>query len=130
MVTLSEVQMLFESAEKLPIKPSFEDFPVYVPTDVIDEDKTVKWNRAEIRKRMEARNNEIERLKQVKGLAMQDAHEHALQYMSEQTGMSLTHASIIWEFVITSIQNNRSNLTFWQQLEAQLDLYRKLAQTQ
>lgn len=123
---IEQIKSLFDAAEMLPIKPSFEDFPVYVSTDVIDEDKSVKWNRQEIKKRIDARNNEIERLKSIKHSALKDAHSQALQFVCEKTGMSLQQASILWNFVISSVQHNPNGLTFWQQLAQQIDLYNSL----
>lgn len=124
MITLAELQALFESAEALPSKPSYEDFPVYVITDVIDEDKTVKWNKEEIKRRMAARDEETKRLRQVKKAAIENAHNQALAYISQQTGLPEQKAMTLWTFIIESYKVYAADL--WQRLDAQINLYNAL----
>lgn len=124
MITLEQVITLFDAAEKLPSKPSFEDFPVYVITDVIDEDQTVKWNKAEIRKRMSAREAEIERLQAVKHAAIQNAHAQVLEYISQQTGLNSDKSAILWDFVVSNYRIYRTNL--WDRLDEFINLYNML----
>lgn len=124
MATISEIQELFEGAEQLPTKPSFEDFPIYVMTDVIDEDKTVKWNREEIKKRMEARNAETIRLREFKKAAIQDAHQKALNFISESTGMTHKQSMILWNFIISNYPTYKGGL--WVQLQDHIDLINEI----
>jgi len=124
MITLEQVITLFDAAENLPSKPSFEDFPVYVITDVIDEDKTVKWNRTEIKKRMAAREAEVERLQAAKKAAIQNAHSQVLEYISQQTGLSHDKAEILWDFVVGNYRTYRTGL--WDRLDEFINLYNRL----
>lgn len=48
------------------ISPNEFEFPIYMRKDIIDESKSVIWNREEVSRRMEARDNEYKRLKQLK----------------------------------------------------------------
>ena len=124
MITLQELQTLFASADHQSINPSFDEFPVYVATDVIDENQSVKWNRIEIQKRMEAREAEIERLKEIRSAMYQDAHNRVLEYIIQQTKMPMNKAEILWNFIITNFGGQGPVL--WQHLENQIALYNQL----
>ena len=123
-ITIKYIQDLFEAAEKLPIKPSYEEFPVYVITDAIDIDKSIRWNREEIKRRMEIRDQEILRLREIKKQAIQDAHQQALLFIMQETGMSQDQAIILWDFIIANYQTRPSDL--WSSLQAQIGLYNEL----
>lgn len=123
-ITINELKVLFDAADKLPVHPKYEDFPVYAKTDVIDEDQTVKWNRQEIKRRMQAREEESERLKAIRKAAIQDAYGQALEYIVQETGMEYEKATVLWDFVVSTYQNHHTDL--WVYFENQIRLYNKL----
>ena len=47
-------------------QPDANKFPKYKTGDVIDEDKSVRWNREEVEKRKQAREEEVRRLNKEK----------------------------------------------------------------
>ena len=56
----------YEAACNISCLPDPYKFPKYKEGDVIDENKSVKWNREEVAKRIQARNDEVARLNTVK----------------------------------------------------------------
>lgn len=56
----------YEAACNMSCLPDPYKFPKYKEGDVIDENKSVKWNREEVAKRIQARNDEVARLNTVK----------------------------------------------------------------
>jgi len=56
----------YEAACNMSCLPDPYKFPKYKEGDVIDENKSVKWNREEVAKCIQARNDEVARLNTVK----------------------------------------------------------------
>lgn len=56
------VRLMSEFCYNYSFRPDEDKFPKYKNTDIIDEDKSVKWNREEIERRIAARDNEVKRL--------------------------------------------------------------------
>lgn len=48
------------------LTPDPEKYPKYKPEDVIDVDKSVRWNREEVARRIQAYKNEIKRLEDIR----------------------------------------------------------------
>lgn len=123
-VTLYEVATLFEAAEQLPTKPDYKKFPIYTISDVIDLDQSVRWNREEMQRRMENREKEEKRLKEVKKAAIHDAHQMALRYIVQETNLAEDKAALIWDSIVGNYSIYKTSL--WNQLQSQIELYNKL----
>ena len=48
------------------LKPDPKKFPTYKEGDVIDEEQSVRWNREEVSRRIQAYENEIKRLEDIR----------------------------------------------------------------
>ena len=48
------------------MSPDSKEFPKYEESDIIDEDKTVRWNREEVARRIQLREDEINRLEGIR----------------------------------------------------------------
>lgn len=127
MITLNQLKELFESAESLPDRPSFKDYPVYVITDAIDINQTVKWNREEVQRRMKAREQETERLREAKKHCIEESYRCAIAYIMQQTGLVQPKAEILWDFVVSNYQSRPQGAPdIWSHLEMQINLYNSL----
>lgn len=63
MITLEKIQKEFKAAFKMSLTPDENKFGKRLPTGyVIDEEKSVRWNREEVERHNEAITNEKERL--------------------------------------------------------------------
>lgn len=64
---LTDINVILQSWEMFckhfDYKPDEKKFPKYNPGDVIDEEKSVKWNREEVERRMDARTKEKKQLR-------------------------------------------------------------------
>jgi len=124
MITLEEVKELFESIEAMPSKPDYQQFPVYVITDTIDENETVKWNREEIKRRMQAREDERQRLLALKHARTDQAHKLVIKFIAQETGLDDHRCAVLWDFVLSTYQDRRIDV--WARLKGQIDLYNAL----
>lgn len=88
----SSVEFIIENYNEFTLtyscRPDEDKFPKYKTGDVIDEDKSVKWNREEIERRIAARDEEVKRLNREKaeiitlyeiGITKQIAKRHKLK---------------------------------------------------
>ena len=60
----------YEQADSMSTKPDSSKFPYYSPNDIIDENKTVKWNRDEVNRCREEYTKERYRLIHVQNEAL------------------------------------------------------------
>ena len=95
----------YEAACNMSCLPDPYKFPKYKEGDVIDENKSVKWNREEVAKRIQARNDEVARLNTVKNKRIvelkkmaQDTIAHGLinDKLVANVGRAYEIASNIW----------------------------------
>lgn len=69
---------------RMKIEPDVKDFPIYAEGDVIDEEKSVRWNREEVTRRMQARENERNRLKNLREEALKKANNDAIIAIAQE----------------------------------------------
>lgn len=69
---------------RMKIAPDVKDFPIYVEGDVIDEEKSVRWNREEVTRRMQAREDEKFKLIGLRNKAFEQANENAINSIAQE----------------------------------------------
>lgn len=70
------------------ISPNEFGFPICTKNDVIDEYKSVIWNREEVSRRMDARDNEYKRLKQLKHNILQSILDELFNAITKEYKLS------------------------------------------
>ena len=93
-----EIEAAYKAACSLSCKPD-DSFQKVKTGDVIDEDKSVRWNREEVERLKEAYDEEVKRLKCKKNGAITDATMRAVRLISQEVEVSEEKARILWDFV-------------------------------
>lgn len=94
---------------KFSCKPDPDKFPKYKPNDIIDEDKSVKWNREEVIRRIAARDDEVKRLNQYKIHICNLYEEGLVKKLAKRHNLTIAKSKIIWE---AAYRENHSNGVF------------------
>lgn len=120
---LTDIDMILQSwemfCEHFSCKPDEKEFPKYNSGDVIDENKSVKWNREEIEKRMDARTKEKKRLRTLYNEVNNLYENTMIKALAKEYKIRKEEANIIWEkayednhpFGMTSVYNEFCELT-------------------
>lgn len=97
---LTDIHVILESWEmfyrNFSCKPDETEFPKYKHDDVIDEDKSVKWNREEIERRINARTEEVKRLQTLRNKLDNLYEKTAIKVLAKEYKISIKEASILW----------------------------------
>ena len=80
----------------MPCKPS-ENFRKVKTGDIIDEEKSVRWNREEVERLKEAYGEEVKRLNREKNALVTSATDRAIRLIAEETGLCEKKARLIFE---------------------------------
>lgn len=91
---------LIEEAAKIAdmtYTPDKEKFPKYGKGQIIDEEKSVRWNREEVIKRNEAFDKERHRLISEKSNAERSLDDKIKAYIAQEIPISLDKVSIIFK---------------------------------
>ena len=119
---LKDIHLLLESWEvfckNFSCKPDEQEFPKYKPGDIIDEDKSVKWNREEIERRINARIDEVKRLQTLRNKLDNLYEKTVIKILAKEYKISIKEASILWRYAyedshssgVTSVYNTFSEL--------------------
>lgn len=67
--------------------------------DIIDEEKSVRWNREEVWHLKSVYTEEIRRLRKEKALAYAKVVDRAVRLISNEAGISEEKARFLWDFV-------------------------------
>ena len=86
-----------EFLEEYSCKPDREKFPHYVKNEVIDEDKSVKWNREEVERRNLAFDEEVKRLNRQKNTISQVYEEVIVKVLSKESKVTTSEGKVIWQ---------------------------------
>ena len=76
--------------------PNPEQFPKYRANDIIDEDKSVKWNREEVKRRIDNRNAESTRLRTTKNEISHLYENVLIRELAKDYEISEMETKIIW----------------------------------
>lgn len=93
-----EIEADYRAACSLSCKPD-DSFQKVKTGDVIDEDKSVRWNREEVERLKEVYAEEVKRLNREKNGAIADATTRAVRLISQEAEVSEEKARILWDFV-------------------------------
>ena len=97
---LTDVDEILESWNKFLTnftwRPNEKEFPIYHRDQIIDEDKSVKWNREEVSRRRAARKVEEERLFVLRNELDSLYEKTLIKALAEEYEISTEEASIIW----------------------------------
>ena len=114
---LTDIHVILESWEmfckNFSCKPDETEFPKYKHGDVIDEDKSVKWNREEIERCINARTKEVKRLQTLRNKLDNLYEKTVIKILAKEYKISIKEASILWRkayednhsYGITSVYN-------------------------
>ena len=107
-ISLDEVRDEYESAQMLSCKPD-ETFKRPKIGTVLDEDKSVKWNREEVLRLREAYDEEVKRLNTLKNQMRDKACSTAVNYIVQKTGLSVEQARRFWNNVSNKFHDDIAN---------------------
>lgn len=93
----SKIERDYRAAFALNTHPGC-DFPSAHPGDIIDEDETVRWNREEVQRRIDAYNAEEQRLVAVKATAITAVADRAVRRIAIEAGISEAKARLVWDY--------------------------------
>ena len=97
---LTDIDMILQSwemfCEHFSCKPDEKKFPKYNPGDVIDEEKSVKWNREEVERRMDARTKEKKQLRALHNELNSLYEKTMIKALAKEYKISEEEAGIIW----------------------------------
>ena len=66
---------------------------------IIDEEKSVRWNRDEVQRRQEVYKEESRRLNRLRNAVIASIDNRAVALIAHQSGLSKEKAGILWRFV-------------------------------
>ena len=92
------IHILNELSRSYTIYPDESLFPEYEVGDIIDEDKSVKWNRQEVARRIEARDAEMKRLRHLKQELTSAANNKLIELLSADYSLTKRQAKLIWNY--------------------------------
>jgi len=119
---LTDINVILESWDmfykNFSCKPDEKEFPKYNRGDIIDEGKSVKWNREEIERRINARAEEVKRLKTLRNKLYNLYEQTAIKILAKEYKISIKEAGILWRkayedshsFGVTSVYSTFSEL--------------------
>lgn len=79
-------------------KPNREEYPYPRYTDVIDEDKSVKWNREEVDRLRKAFEIRVDELNKWKNLIVNAIEAKIVQILGKDNGISPQESNLIWRY--------------------------------
>lgn len=79
-------------------KPNREEYPYPRYTDVIDEDKSVKWNRGEVDRLRKAFEIRVDELNKWKNMIVNAIEERIVQILGKDNGISPQESNLIWRY--------------------------------
>ena len=121
--TFESLHLLMDEVNHLSCKPGPEFKKVPVGT-VIDEEKSVRWNREEVERMREEYTEEVTRLNRERNKKYSEVVDRVIKLISEETGLSDDKARILWEF--TYGHHHSYGDTMFQYLEEYCDLLNDL----
>ncbi len=95
----SVVEQEYNTACSLSCKPDATKFPKAKDGAVIDEEKSVRWNREEVARLQNAYTEEVKRLNRVRNSAINEAIDHAVHIIAKELDVTEDKARILWNFL-------------------------------
>lgn len=101
-ITLEEIEKKLVEVSNMSCKPDKEKFYCYKSNSdliVIDEEKSVKWNREEVARRNAEYDAEVKRLGVEINRVRHETDLLAKSYIEQETGMNDNQSSICWRYI-------------------------------
>lgn len=97
--SIEEIKLLWKNWQAMSCKPT--DMKKYPQDAVIDEDRSVRWNREEVARRNEEYAKEVARLNTRRNIARDDVYNMLYEYIIDEVGngCTLNKAKLIWDYV-------------------------------
>ena len=76
--------------------PDSEKFPKVKPGDILDEEKSVRWNREEVERLRNARSEEVKRLNREKAEINKLYTDGLIKRLAKENHITIDEAKIIW----------------------------------
>lgn len=97
-MTWDEIVVEFEAYQNMSCTPT--DVKKYKEGTIIDEDKTVRWNREEVERRNAEYRAVVGKLNTVRNKARDTVFEHIYAYIKDELGAACTQkkAEAIWNY--------------------------------
>lgn len=121
--SFESLQRMMDEVNRLSCKPGPEFKKVAVGT-ILDEEKSVRWNREEVSRLQEEYTEEVKRLNRERNKKYVEVIEKIIAFIAEETGLSNEKAKILWEF--TYGHHHAYGDTLFNYLEEYCDLYNDL----
>lgn len=98
-MTLDEIKLEYEHACSMSTRPGVG---FMCPRDgtVLDEEKSVRWNREEVQRLRDEFAKEQTRLSMERNHAISEATEKAIKWIAEEGGFTAHQAKTIWDFAL------------------------------
>lgn len=93
------IEEKYVKAQNMESCPDKASFPYPEEGDVIDEEKSVRWNREEVQRQRMAYLEEAKRLRRLRNEKITEAVDEAAAWIAEETGLTPDKAMILWAFV-------------------------------
>lgn len=97
-----ELDVLVSSYEKFCMgyscKPDREKYPYPKRTDILDEDRSVKWNREEIERLRKVYENKVVELNKHKNLIINAFEDTVVKVLAKDNHLSLDESRKIWNY--------------------------------
>ena len=77
-------------------KPDKNDYPYPGKTDVIDEDKSVKWNREEVKRLRNAYEDRVKELNKYKNLIDHTYESRIIEVLADENDISIAESKKLW----------------------------------
>ena len=91
------INNLYETASNISCRPDPNKFPRYRDNNaVIDEDKSVKWNREEVERRNKAYGDEVARLNRIRNAEVKKVTDLIIALIIEDVKYSIKNESEAW----------------------------------
>lgn len=97
--TWYDIESAYKTACRMSWKPDITKFPIVRDGDVIDEEKSVRWNREEVIRLRAAYGEEVKRLNRERNAAIAKVTNRAIRMIAEELCVSEDKAKILWSFV-------------------------------
>lgn len=97
-----ELEVLVASYEKVlenyPCRPDRKEYPFPKVTDVLDENKSVKWNREEIERSRKTYESKVVELNKHKNLVINALEDAVVKVLAKDNHVSLDESRKIWNY--------------------------------
>lgn len=98
-IMVDDLTKAFDISFEYSCKPDPDLFPNQREGDIIDEEQSVRWNRKEVARRIQARKDEVKRLNAEKNDLYNKAVDLAIKYIQQETKLNEKKARLLWSKV-------------------------------